>query len=68
MDEQVPDPMETRKYMEAAMKNYAANKEIYEMAVNQQAEMIQTSYRALIGAGFTETQALEIIKARGAAL
>lgn len=61
----MPDPMETRKEIEAAMKNYAANKELFEMSVAQHSEMLYTSYRALMEAGFTEAQALEIVKARG---
>lgn len=55
-------PKETRRQIEAAMMNYQANKEIFEIAAIQQAEMKKFQFDAFVKAGFSPEQALELIK------
>lgn len=55
-------PQETRRQIEAAMMNYEANKEIFEVAATQQAEMKKFQFDAYVKAGFSPAQALELVK------
>lgn len=54
-----------RKQLENSIKEYRANEEHFEMIIRASAEMLFMRFGYLVKAGFTETQALDIIKARG---
>lgn len=58
-------PGDTRRNIEASMMNYAANKELFEGAARQHAEMQKIQFDAYVKAGFTPVQALELVKDRG---
>ena len=56
---------EDRKEMEKGMQSLSANREIMEMAGKEIALLFFNRFINLKDAGFTEEQALEIVKARG---
>lgn len=60
-------PDEIRRNMEAAMRNYSVNKEVFEVAAGQHAEMVKTQFDSYVKAGFTPAQALELVKGKGMA-
>ena len=64
-DPPLPSPGQSRKQIEEAIKNYEVNSETIEMGLGKQAEITFTYFKKLVEAGFSETQAMEIIKARG---
>ena len=54
-----------RKIMEEAVAASRANQEQMEMCVREYAKVLRAAFLGLVSAGFTEVQALEIVKARG---
>jgi len=54
-----------RKKMERALDDFKANQEHSEMMYVEMARIVYQGYTCLIKAGFTQEQALELIKARG---
>ena len=51
--------------MEEAVAASRANQEQMEMCVREYAKVLRAAFLGLVSAGFTEVQALEIVKARG---
>lgn len=56
-----------RKEIEHAMQLFETNRDHFDMSQKQMAIMYFVRYTMLCEAGFTEEQALEIVKARGLA-
>jgi hypothetical protein len=54
-----------RKDLEESIKDLRGNSDLFDMMHTETSQSLFTRYQALIKAGFTENQALEIIKARG---
>lgn len=54
-----------RQDMEKAMKFLLDNQEFLEASQNALAQITKAKLDALVSAGFTRTEAMEIIKARG---
>lgn len=65
VDEERESPDVVRKRIERQMQDFQANREHFEMALRQMAEAYRARFLSLVRAGFTEEQALEIVKARG---
>jgi uncharacterized protein YjgD (DUF1641 family) len=54
-----------REHLEEMLRTIANNQELLEATMRPLAQLLNTKYVALIEAGFTMEQALEIIKFRG---
>ena len=60
-----PTPDDVRREIESALKISRANEELVEMAHTDLAKLYWFRYKALCEVGFSEAQALDILKARG---
>jgi len=56
------------KDLNELLNNFQKQRDILEKIIWEQARLVRIAYQALLAEGFTEAQALEIIKARGHAL
>lgn len=71
---EIPDGMEDeaaaarkqqRVTLEQMLRNFEANREHFEMTTRHFATLYWLRFQALVAAGFTEAQALDVLKARG---
>lgn len=53
------------KIMEQSIQMYRACGEKYEMLMSETSKLLKARFDSLVSAGFSEPQALEIIKVRG---
>jgi hypothetical protein len=65
MNEKVPTGQELREMVESFIASMKANIELWPSVYDGVAEQMHVFYRKLVEKGFTEEQALDIIKARG---
>ena len=59
-------PMQPQPDYKSLLKIYQENSDTIEKVIREQARLMRILYQALVTEGFTEYQALEIVKAKGA--
>lgn len=64
-DEAAVERAQQRVNLERMLQNFEANKEHFEMTTRHMANLYWMRFQALQSVGFTDTQSLDIVKARG---
>ncbi len=62
------DQKQRRKDLEETIKEMEANAELFEMGIKHSAHQLRVAYECLVKEGFTNSEALELIKERGTTL